>query len=237
LYNNDFKIMIESLSIVLPCYNEEENIPHAVEDVFSWMEKEGINGEIICVNDGSTDNTANILNDLSKRFSTLRVVTLEKNRGYGIAVRSGLDAATSKIIGFMDSDRQFHAEDISLLLPYIDTYDFVTGRRRKRADSAMRNILGKVLGALTWITFGIWIRDVNCGMKVFKKDLWSKIRPEYSVEKFFNTEMFLNLRREKINWIQIPVKHYPRTAGTPTGASLHVIFGMFKELISLYRRK
>ncbi|MCK5019668.1 MAG: glycosyltransferase family 2 protein [Candidatus Peribacteraceae bacterium] len=229
--------MTKSFSLVLPCYNEEENIKHTINDVNLWIKKNNIDCEIICVDDGSTDSTHQILKDLSEEFSHLRIVTLENNSGYGAAIRAGLDLATKEVLGFMDSDRQFNVNDISMLLPHLEKYDFVTGRRKKRADSFIRNILGKILGLLTWIAFGLWVRDINCGMKIFRKDIWGKIHTENGTEKFFNTEIFLNLRREKIDWIQIPVPHYPRIAGTPNGASTRVIFGMIKEFRDLRKRR
>ena len=224
------------ISVVLPCFNEEENIEHTVREVLSWFVQENIDGEVIVVNDGSTDHSAEILTSLAQKNTALHVVTHQKNTGYGLAVRSGLDAAQKTAIAFMDSDGQFHIADLGKLLSRLSTYDLVTGRRRKRADSMMRNILGKVLGILVFIVFGLWIRDVNCGMKVMKKSLWPTLRPLYGTEKFFNTELYLRAKRAGIAWQLIDVPHYPRRAGTPTGGSGRVIFGMLKELYDLRRK-
>lgn len=218
-----------SLSLVLPCYNEEANIGETVHSVLAWMQAKGIDGEIIVVDDGSTDTSAAILQHLASEYQNVRVVTHTSNQGYGLAVRSGLDIAQNDVIGFMDSDRQFHIEDLEKLLPHIETFAFVTGRRRKRADSFLRNIFGKVLGCTSWCLFSLWVRDVNCGMKIFHRDIWPTIRPKYSVEKLFNTEIFLNLKKNAIPWKQVDVPHYPRLAGNPTGASPKVILRMFWE--------
>lgn len=221
------------LSIVLPCYNEEENIAAAVEDVRSWMDSASIEGEIIVVDDGSKDRSLAILADLKKKTPRLRVVEHKKNGGYGIAVRSGCDAATTEWIAFMDSDGQFLAKDFAQLLPFAKEYKFVTGRRAHRADSFIRNMFGKVLGGMNVLVLGLWVRDVNCGMKMFRKDIWPTIRPTRGVEKLFNTEMFLRLKRNNIPWKTVNVPHYPRLRGTPTGGSIRVIFRMFKELWDL----
>lgn len=226
-------MMQPALSIILPCYNEEENIGHTVHSVLEWMQQKNIDGEIIVVNDGSTDDSATLLHKLEQEYENVRTVHHETNMGYGIAVRSGLDVATKDIIGFMDSDRQFRVEDFAKLLPHLEQYKFVTGRRTKRADSTLRNVFGKILGLTSWLLLGLWVRDVNCGMKVCKKDIWKSIRPEHSVEKLFNTEMFLNLKKHNIAWKQVSVPHYPRPAGTPTGASMKVILRMFAEYWSL----
>jgi hypothetical protein len=79
----------------------------------------------------------------------------------------------------------------------------------------------------------MWVRDVNCGMKLFRRDIWKTIRPTRGVEKLFNTEMFLRLKRNKIPWMTVNVPHYPRLLGTPTGGSVRVILRMFKELFDL----
>jgi len=208
---------VSSLSLILPCYNEEENAANTVRDVAQWYAGEGVAGEIIAVDDGSVDQTGAILEGLKAEVPLLKVVHREKNGGYGIAVRAGCDAATSEWIAFMDSDGQFHAQDLGLLLAHVDAYPFVTGRRAKRADKLVRNMFGKVLGAMNVLVLGLWVRDVNCGMKLFRRDIWPKIRPEHGVEKLFNTEMFLKLKRQRIPWFQVNVPHYPRRAGKQTG--------------------
>lgn len=221
--------MLSSFSLILPCYNEEENIAQTVADVTDWLRACDIDGEIIVVDDGSTDSSADLLAEMQTKNDLLKVIMHDKNKGYGLAVRSGLDAAAKDVIGFMDSDRQFHAEHLDLLLPGLEQASFVAGRRTKRADTLLRNAFGKGLGVCTWIVFGLWLRDVNCGMKIFRREIWPAIRPEHGVEKLFNTELFLNLRKNNIAWVQMSVPHYPRTAGTPTGASPKVILRMFGE--------
>lgn len=221
------------LSIVHPCFNEEENIEATVHKTLAWLDAKKHDGEVIVVNDGSADASAQILKRLSQQDKRVVIVTHEVNKGYGIAVRSGCDAATKQYITFVDSDGQFKIEDLAVLLPHLEKYDFVPGRRKKRADSLIRNIFGKILGVLIFITFGLWVRDVNCGMKVFAKSIWPTMRPEYGTEKFFNAELYLRLKQAGVAWKQVPVPHYPRTAGNPTGGSGRVIVHMVKELFDL----
>ncbi len=223
------------LSLVLPCFNEAPNLPTVLGQIDAWKKDRSIDLEVIAVNDGSCDDTGAVLMRLQQQYEWLTLVDHEVNKGYGIAVRSGLDAGTGDVLGFMDSDGQFKPEDLSLLLPHLEEVDFVAGRRRRRADPLVRNIFGKVLGLLVWVSFGLWVRDLNCGLKVFKRSIWEKIRPEHGVEKLFNTELFLRLKRNGIPWKQIDVPHYPRTAGTPTGGSFRVIVRMFKEIADLKR--
>ncbi|MBT5237020.1 glycosyltransferase family 2 protein [Candidatus Peregrinibacteria bacterium] len=224
------------ISVILPCFNEEENIERTIREVLTWFDSEIIDGEVVVANDGSSDGSAKIIESMQKEDSRVQVVTHEKNQGYGLAVRSGLDAATKAYISFVDSDGQFHISDLNCLIPHLKEHDFVPGRRRKRADPFVRNVFGKILGVLIFSVFGLWIRDVNCGMKIIKRDLWPTLRPLYGTEKFFNTELYLRAKKAGIEWNQIDVPHYPRVAGSPTGGSGRVIFGMIKEILDLRRK-
>ncbi len=222
-----------NLSIILPCYNEEQNIAASVQDVHEWMKKKNIEGEIIVVNDGSTDGTADVLQSLVQTYDNLCIVSHHPNKGYGAAVRAGCDRARSDIVAFMDSDGQFRAEDFDRLLPHLERFAFVTGRRRRRADPFMRKLNAKLFGLLTWVVLGVWVRDVNCAMKIFRRDIWQRIRPVHATGALVNAEMFLNLKKNGIAWHQVDVPHYPRKFGAQTGANLSVILKMFRELLTL----
>lgn len=218
------------LSIVLPCFNEELNIERTVRETKTWLETKRDPWEIVAVNDGSGDGTGAKLLELARDIPELVIVTHEKNRGYGAAVRSGCDAATGDIIGFMDSDGQFKAKDFDLLLPKLAEATFVTGRRRKRADPFIRKLNAKLFGILSWIVLGIWVRDINCAMKVFTKETWRRTRPTISTGALVNAEMFYRAQKAGIPWIVVDVPHAKREFGTQTGANLRVILRMFREL-------
>jgi len=224
------------LSLILPCFNEEQNIERTVRDVSVWMQGAGIDGEIIVVNDGSTDATSEKLGALTQRHPNLRVIVHETNEGYGAAVRSGCDAATKEYIAFMDADGQFHAADFDRLLAQLASFGFVTGRRIKRADPFLRKAYGKLFGLLVFAILGVWVRDINCAMKVFHREVWRKVRPTRSTGALFNAEMFHNLKREGIPWHQVDVSHYPRQFGEQTGANPGVILKMFRELLELKKK-
>lgn len=224
---------VPTLSLVLPCFNEELNAKRTVLEALAWFDSAHIHGEIIAVDDGSRDHTREILQAAAAEDRRICVISHEINQGYGAAIRTGCDAATMEAIAFVDSDGQFAISDLRLLLPHLQSHPFVAGRRRKRADSFLRNTLGKVLGLSNWLFLGLWVRDVNCGMKVFRRSLWQKIRPLYGIEKMFNTELFIHLKENGIRWHQVDVPHYPRRAGNPTGAKLYVIGRMMKEFWGL----
>ncbi len=223
------------LSIALPCFNEEANIAQTVADTDAWMKSAGIKGQIICTDDGSRDRTLAVLEGLKGTYPNLVVVKHPQNIGYGAAVRSGCDAATTEWIAFMDSDGQFKPEDFSKLTPFCGEFDMVVGRRRHRADPFMRKVNAKCFGILTWASLGVWVRDVNCAMKIYRRSAWEKIRPTFSTGALFNAELFARARQAGIAWKQVDVGHYPRVRGAQTGARAGVILRMFRELNQLCR--
>ncbi len=224
-----------NLSVVLPCFNEAENIEQTVADVQRWFTDARIDGTIIAVDDGSADRTLIILEAIAKIYSNVRVVHHEKNQGYGAAIRSGCDAAVTDLIAFMDSDGQFKAEEIGLLLPLMKTYACVTGIRMRRADPLHRKLNSWLYGQLARFVLGIRVTDLNCGLKLFTRAVWQQVRPVHATGALFNAEVFLHLRDKNIPFGEVPIPHYPRKRGNPTGANLKVILRMFKELIELRR--
>lgn len=228
---------MRSLSVILPCYNEEQTIERVVREVFGWMDARGIPGEVIVVNDGSTDGSLATLRTLAAFFPRLAIVDHATNWGYGMAVRDGIDTARSELIAFMDSDGQFRVESFDLLLPHLAMHRFVSGYREHRADTLLRRIYGDILAYAARMLFGIRVPDVNCALKVFERSLWPDIRPADNLDKFFNTALFLNLQRHHIAWRMVEVPHYPRITGNPRGASLSVILGMPRELSILLSPK
>ncbi len=224
---------MRSLSIVLPCYNEQAIIAETVRDVAGWMSSRNFLGEIIVVDDRSTDGSSSIIHKLSKEYPFLKLIQHEKNKGYGPTVKAGLDAAQSDLVAFMDSDGQFRVTDFDLLLPYIDTHRLVSGCREQRADPFLRRVLGKLLWSINRLLFGIQVTDVNCGLKVFERSLWRTIRPSAELDKFFNTALFINLRVHAVRWQMVPVPHFRRNSGIPNGANGTVILGMIREIYTL----
>lgn len=223
------------LSLVLPCFNEEATIERTVRDVVAWFRKANVEGEIIVVNDGSTDGSAAIVQALKRSFPSLTLLRHEHNLGYGSAVTTGLDAAQGDIIGFMDSDGQFRPEDFERLLPHLQRVEFVAGFRERRADPFFRSFFTILFQAVVRCVLGVTARDLNCGMKLMRRTLWPRIRPEFGTAGLFGAELYYRLMQSHIPWQQVPVPHYPRTAGKPSGAKLSVILRAFADLWHLKR--
>lgn len=221
------------LSVALPCYNEEGNVEETIADVTGWLDAVGLDGEVIAVDDGSTDRTRTLLEELAGENPRLKVVAHECNRGYGAAVRSGLDAGTGEWIAFMDSDGQFRAADLGRLMALTTETDVVVGRRHARADPWIRHLNMKSFRAANRILFGVRVDDINCAMKVIRKDVWPGIRPNVTSGALFNLELFARMNESQIAWSQVDVGHYPRRTGSQTGAKPGVVFRAAWEMLLL----
>ena len=159
-------------------------------------------------------------------------------RGYGGAVRSGLVAATKPWIFFTDGDRQFALEDLALLLAASDGADAVVGYRKKRADPARRLFVAWVYNRLIRFLFGGGWRDVDCAFKLFRREVFVRVPLDrvQSNGAFFSPELLITLRRAGVRVRQVGVRHFPRTAHEPKGASPRVILRAIRDLLRLRAR-
>jgi glycosyltransferase involved in cell wall biosynthesis len=226
-----------TLSLVLPCFNEEKVIEHTVREAYAWFAHERIEGEVIVVNDGSTDGTEATLEHLRTVFPRLVIVRHEGNQGYGAALRSGCDTATMDAIAVMDSDGQFRVHDLNRLLPQLHAADVVAGIRLHRADPFIRSLNAFLYNQFIRIVLGIREKDVDCGMKAFRRSAWPSIRPARATGALFSAELFYRAACNGLQVHQVTVEHFPRLHGRPTGANLRVIVRMFRDLWRLLRRE
>jgi len=225
------------LSIVLPAYNEEANVVAAVEDVSSVAQTLNMEYEIILVNDGSRDRTGEIARtELAPRIANFRLVEHFPNRGYGGALKAGFAAATGDLIAFTASDRQFKFGELTLLLDKLTPdMTLVSGWRVKRQDNFMRRLNGRGWNTVVLLLFGRTIHDIDCGFKVFRREVLNHIRIQ-SNGAMIDTEMLAEMRARGFKMTDVPVTHLPRTAGSPTGANLKVIVRAFRDLLKFRLR-
>jgi glycosyltransferase involved in cell wall biosynthesis len=222
------------LTAVLPAYNEEANIEITVLDLASTLQELVDDFEIVVTNDGSRDGTGAALAALAREDALhLRVVTHPRNLGYGAALASGFDAASGDLIFFTDGDRQFDVAELARFLPamHADT-DVVIGYRARRADPFMRlaNAWGWKL--LIHTLFGYTARDVDCAFKLFRREVWHSLSVD-SRGATFSAEFLIKARRRGFRILELPVTHYPRKAGIPTGARPAVIARAMLDLLQL----
>jgi len=221
-----------SISVFFPCYNEQDNVAHTVEQALTVLEKLNVDFEVIIVDDGSSDATGQIADEIASRNSRTKVVHHPTNLGYGAALQSGFKAATKKIVFYTDGDGQFDINEMPPLLPLIEQYDIVSCYRLNRQDSLIRKINGWCWTKLVCSLFGMKIRDIDCAFKLYKREIFDNIKLS-STGALVDTEILARAIRKGYCITQRGVHHYPRTAGTQTGANLRVILRAFKELFKL----
>jgi glycosyltransferase involved in cell wall biosynthesis len=224
-----------SLSLVLPAYNEEANIEIVVRHALEILPRYANGFEIIVVNDGSRDATADIINRLAAEDS--RVVPLHHrvNQGYGGAVKTGFRASTCDYVMFMDADRQFDIADIRLLTPFVPLFDIVAGFRMERSDPIVRRINAEIFNLVIRVLFDVHIRDLDCAFKIFRGDLIRSLEL-MSEGALLNAETQAKLRRQGATMVQVGVPHYPRVAGHATGGDIRVILRAMTGTVVLWLR-
>jgi glycosyltransferase involved in cell wall biosynthesis len=229
---------LPSLSFFFPAYNEEGNVEAVVRDGLATLPRFADDVEVIVVDDGSRDRTAEIADRLAAEDARVRVVHHGKNRGYGGAVRSGLEAARKEFIFFTDGDRQFRLEDFPKLQARVDGADAVIGYREKRRDPWRRRFTAWVYKQLIRLLFGGGIRDVDCAFKLFRREVFSRVplKDVRSDGAFFSAEMLLLLRSRGVRLAEVAIPHYPRTVGQNTGASVKVTLRAIRDLLRLRLR-
>ncbi|HLF26979.1 MAG TPA: glycosyltransferase family 2 protein [Anaerolineae bacterium] len=221
---------MQSLSIVIPAYNEEANVADAVRRVSSVAQQLDADYEILVVNDGSRDRTGELIRELIPSIPNLKLVEHAPNRGYGGALKAGFAAAAKDLIAFTPADNQFDFEEIRRLLAKL-TPDvvMVSGRRVDRKDSLIRKFNGFGWNTVVRLLFGYLVKDIDCGFKVFRRSVLDRIHIE-SNGAMIDTEMLAELRARGYKIAEAPVTHLPRLAGSPTGANLKVIVRAFRDL-------
>lgn len=223
----------KDVSVVFPAYNEEKNIEACVLVAYCLLREIVRNFEIILVNDGSTDATLNICESLALRFPNVKIISKEKNEGYGFALRDGFKAAKFDLLFFSDADRQFDILTIKDLLIHINTYDIVIGFRKKRQDSFKRRILSGGFNKLVRFLFGFKVTDVDCAFKLFKRHIFNKILIE-SPRFFVNTEILAKSVVFGFSIKEVGVSHFPRYEGE-SKVGFSDIPRTLRELVRIYR--
>lgn len=223
------------LSLVLPAFNEAENIEAVVERVLTVLPQVLTDFEVIVVNDGSADETGAIIQQLAAVHPRVKAVHNPINLGYGGALRSGFAAGDGDLIMFMDADRQFDIADITALLPYVGHYDIIAGYRIKRSDAAYRKLYAKLFELTVLVLFGLHLHDVDCAFKIYDGALLRSL--ELTMPgALINTEMLALSKRRGARIVQVGVHHYPRQAGKSSGGSPKVVFRAMGETLRLRRR-
>jgi glycosyltransferase involved in cell wall biosynthesis len=226
---------LPSLTIFFPAFNEEANIKNTIMTALKSASQLAGDYEVICVNDGSTDRTQTVVEELVKNHPKLRLVSHRQNLGYGAAIKTGLASSTKEWIFYTDSDGQFRFDQLAAFIAARTQADMILGYRKKRQDHLLRLVIAKVfLKTWNYLLYGLTLKDVDCSYKLFPRQLIRGV--ELITESAITeTELMVRLIRQGATYLELPVTHYPRYKGIPTGANPEVIIRALKESLILWR--
>jgi len=221
-----------SLSVFFPCYNEAKNVESVVGRAVEALQRLVKDWEIIIVDDGSADATGRIADRLAAGDSRIRAVHHAVNGGYGMALRSGFAAAAKEFVFYTDGDGQFDIDDLEMLLPMRSRQAIINGYRLHRRDSLLRKINSACWAWLVQRVLGFCCRDVDSAFKLYPRELFGRISLK-SAGALIDAEVLARAARLGYSIVEVPVRHLPRQAGSPTGARIGVIVKAFRELLAL----
>jgi glycosyltransferase involved in cell wall biosynthesis len=224
---------LTSISFVFPCFNEELNIGAVIEQAIRTIEPYGVDYEVLIVDDGSRDRSAQIVSGWTAKNSKVSLIQHPRNLGYGAALRSGLASASKDLVFLADGDNQFHLSEIEKLFSKIDSCDVVSGYRLNRRDKPLRRLNGWLWTRLNRFLFGLKVRDVDCAFKLFRRRALEGIDLK-SDQLLIHAEILARLKKKGCRVEEIGVTHYPRTAGKATATAAGRVLKTFKELFWLY---
>ena len=200
------------LSVVVPLYNEEESLPHLVDQLLSALRPSGERFELVLVNDGSSDHTAEVLERLSQEIPELVGVLLRKNYGQTAAMAAGFDVSQGEVIVSLDGDLQNDPADIPMLLNKLrEGYDLVSGWRHQRQDAALqRKLPSKLANRLIGRVTGVRLHDYGCSLKAYRREVLADMRLYGELHRFLPALAFI----EGARITEVKVNHRARQFGS-----------------------
>jgi glycosyltransferase involved in cell wall biosynthesis len=223
---------VPALSIFFPAFNEEAIIEKSVRSAERAGALVADDYEVIVVDDGSSDKTADVVEGIAAANPRVRVVRHGRNRGYGAALRTGFKEARKELVFFSDADGQFDLMELSTLTAKLPEAPVVAGYRIKRSDPPHRLFIAKTYNLIVRAVFGLRVRDIDCAFKLFRRDALARVELE-SNGAFINSELLIKLRRAGVPIVECGVHHYPRTTGYSKGAGFMVILKTIRDIFRL----
>lgn len=196
-------------TIIIPVYNEELNLKRVEKELLSFIKIAKKKTTILFINDGSTDNSQQIIEDICKKNIEFRFIHFKNNKGLSAALKAGFDNIDTPLLGYIDADLQTSPKDFNILLNHTEHYDLVTGIRTQRKDSLIKKISSKISNKIRTIFTNDGMEDSCCPLKIIKTDCAKKIPMFKGLHRFLPAMVLL----QKGTVLQIPIQHFPRIAG------------------------
>ena len=229
--------MAPSISVVFPMWNEEAYVHRAVAAAREAIAEVTADGEIILVDDASTDRTGELADALARQDPRIKVIHNERNRKLGGTLRAGYAAATKDLVVYSDADLPFDFREIVRavrLLDYQQADVLAAYRHDRTAEGPLRTLYTIVYTSLIRLLFRLRVRDVNFSFKVFRRSLLERIELK-SEGSFIDAEFLVRAKKSGASIIQIGVDYFPRSRGLSTLASPGVIVDILVEMARLWR--
>jgi glycosyltransferase involved in cell wall biosynthesis len=203
----------KGLSVFFPAYNDSGTIASLVITALRSARKLTPDFEVIVVNDGSADNTAEILDELARTYPQVRIVHHPVNRGYGGALRTGFATATRELVFYTDGDAQYDPSEMEVLWrQFGDEVDLVNGYKISRSDPLHRIVIGRIYHHTVKILFGLTVRDVDCDFRMMRRSIFDKVHLEKN-SGVICLEMMKKITDAGFRIAEVPVHHYHRAYG------------------------
>lgn len=212
--------MTYDFTIIVPVYNEEDNLARVEKELLAYTKIASVRSCVLFVNDGSKDKSQELIEDICAKNDVFNYISFKENRGLSAAIKAGFDYVKTPLLGYIDSDLQTSPEDFNLLLKHIGEYDLVTGVRADRKDSFVKNMSSKIANGIRRAFTHDGMDDTGCPLKVIKSDYAKRIPMFKGLHRFLPAMILL--QNGKV--IQIPIRHFPRIAGTAK-------FGLWNRLL------
>lgn len=197
------------MTIVVPVYNEEDNMDMLEQRLGEYLKKSDVKSCVLFVNDGSVDSSLEGIRRICGRNDGFHYISFEKNAGLSAAIKAGMDATESRYVAYIDADLQTDPDDFNLLLPYALEYELVTGVRANRKDSGFKKLQSKIANGFRRRMTGDTARDTGCPLKIMHADVARRLPFFTGMHRFFAALMLLEDGKIK----EVDVRHYPRVAG------------------------
>src|SRR6188508_1854238 len=225
---------VKGLSIFFPAYNDSGTIASLVITALRTARKLTPDHEVIVVNDGSADNTAEILDELARTYPAVRIVHHEQNRGYGGALRTGFATATRELVFYTDGDGQYDPSEMEVLWRrFDDSVDLVNGYKISRSDPLHRIVIGRIYHHTVKILFGLKVRDVDCDFRLLRRTMFDRIRLEKN-SGVICLEMMKKIHDAGFRIVEVPVHHYHRAFGRSQFFNFRRIFKTGIDVLRLW---
>jgi glycosyltransferase involved in cell wall biosynthesis len=201
------------LSVFFPAYNDSGTIASLVITALHTARRLTPDCEVIIVNDGSADATAEIADELARTYPEVRVVHHRRNRGYGGALRTGFETATRDLVFYTDGDAQYDPAEMALLWDRLDDrVDVVNGYKISRSDPFHRIVIGRIYHHTVKLLFGLKVRDVDCDFRLLRRSVFDKVALEKN-SGVICLEMMKKIQDAGFTIAEVPVHHYHRAYG------------------------